>query len=209
MPIVAPDNQLLAHSWQALSRELGLKHADAMQQQIIRYYAAEDRAYHNVQHLQECLHFFKQVRHLAVHPAEVELALWFHDVIYNPQAADNEQQSAAMAVAFLNQQPVARDVIQRIDTLIMATRTHEASTLDQQLLVDIDLAILAAPAARFDEYQQQIRAEYAFVPEPLFRQKRAEVLAGFLDRERIYQTDYFYRQLEAKARVNLQTALTA
>ena len=195
-------------SWQALGTELGLQHAGTMQQ-VVHHYASAGRAYHNLQHLQECLQWFAQLRHLARHPAEVELALWFHDVIYNPQAADNERQSADMAVQFLKAQGVADPVIQRIDDLIMATRTHEASTPDQQLLVDIDLAILAAPAPRFEEYQQQIRQEYAFVPDSLFAEKRAEVLAGFLARTRIYQTDYFYQQLESRARANLQHALKA
>lgn len=199
--------QNLWQSWQALATELDLQHADAMQQQVIRHYAAAGRAYHNLQHLQECLQWFAQVRHLARYPAEVGLALWFHDVIYNPQAPDNERQSADMAVEFLRTQGVADSVVQRIDDLIMATRTHDASTPDQQLLVDIDLAILAAPAQRFDQYQQQIRQEYAFVSDTLFAEKRAEVLAGFLARPRIYQTDYFYQQLEGCARANLQQAL--
>lgn len=199
--------QTLRQSWDVLSNELALSNTDDMLQQLLQHYSAAGRAYHNVQHLLECLQYFAQVRHLAVHPAEVALALWFHDVIYDAQAVDNERKSADMALIFLRVQSVDANVIERVDALIMATRTHEASTADQQLLVDIDLSILAAPAVRFAEYQHQIRAEYAFVPEPLFQVKRAEVLAGFLQRPRIYQTDYFYRQLEKRARTNLQQAL--
>lgn len=194
-------------SWDRLSSELGLGNAAAMRQQVIQHYAAAGRAYHNVQHLQECIHWFGQVSHLAQHPAEVELGLWFHDVVYNPQGANNERLSANMAVQFLGTQGVADSVIQRVDALIMATRTHVAISPDQQLLVDIDLTILAAPVERFAEYQQQIRQEYAFVPDALFAEKRAEVLAGFLARPCIYQTDYFYQRLESRARANLQQAL--
>jgi predicted metal-dependent HD superfamily phosphohydrolase len=199
----------LQQSWYVLSNELALNNTDDMQQHIIQHYAAAGRAYHNVQHLLECLQHFAQVRHLAEHPAEVALALWFHDVVYDPQAADNERKSADMALHFLHAQEVDTAVLKRVDALIMATRTHEASTADQQLLVDIDLAILAAPAVRFAEYQQQIRQEYSFVAETLFQVKRAEVLAGFLQRPRIYQTAYFYQQLEKQARANLQHALKA
>lgn len=201
----------LQDAWRLLTAALGFKrqHADEMLQQLLQHYSAAGRDYHNLQHLQECIYYFNQVRHLALHPGEVALALYFHDVVYNPQAADNERKSADMAVAFLQAEHVDVAVIQRVDDLIMATKTHQATTPDQQLLVDIDLAILAAPEARFAEYQQQIRQEYAFVPEAQFQQKRAEVLAGFLQRERIYQTDYFYQRLEGWARVNLQYALGA
>lgn len=205
--LIAP----LQADWQPLTVALGLnpRCADKMLQQLFQHYSAAGRDYHNLQHLQECLYYFNQVRHLALHPAEVALALYFHDVIYNPQAADNERKSADMAVAFLQAEFVDVAVIQRVDDLIMATRTHQATTADQQLLVDIDLAILAAPTARFAEYQQQIRQEYAFVPEAQFQLKRAEVLAGFLQRQKIYQTDYFYQRLESRARMNLQHALGA
>ncbi len=89
----------------------------------------------------------------------------------------------------------------------MATQHHQASTNDEKLMVDINLAILGAKPARFAQYQQQIREEYDFVAPELFNFKRREVLDGFYQRPRIYQTDYFYNCYEQQARENLHAAL--
>lgn len=90
----------------------------------------------------------------------------------------------------------------------MATE-HTATPLagDAALLVDIDLAILGAAPARFAEYEQQIRQEYAWVPEDVFTSKRKAVLQGFLERMQIYSTAFLLDQLEAQARINLEKVL--
>lgn len=48
----------------------------------------------------------------------------------------------------------------------MATR-HDSVALgaDARVIVDVDLSILGAAQSRFDEYESQVREEYAFVPE--------------------------------------------
>ena len=105
---------------------------------------------------------------------------------------------------------VSTDAAQRVHDLIMATRhTAVPSGRDEQLLVDIDLSILGAEGARFDEYEQQIRKEYAYVPGFLFRRKRREILKGFLDRSAIYSTPHFHDMLEARARDNLRRVTEA
>ena len=77
------------------------------------------------------------------------------------------------------------------------------------MMLDVDLAILGAAPGRFDEYERQIRAEYAHVPEAEFRAGRRKVLQGFVERERIYVTDAFHDALEARARANLQRSLAS
>jgi predicted metal-dependent HD superfamily phosphohydrolase len=92
--------------------------------------------------------------------------------------------------------------------LIMAT-CHNAvpSDADQQLLVDIDLAILCTAPARFSEYDRQVREEYSWVPGLLYRIKRKAVLKHFLSRERLYNTAHFQERYEHQARINLKTAI--
>jgi predicted metal-dependent HD superfamily phosphohydrolase len=74
-------------------------------------------------------------------------------------------------------------------------------------VLDIDLAILAADPAEFDEYERAIRAEYAWVPDENYRAARAKILQSFLDRERIYRTAPFAGR-EARARANIERALS-
>ena len=69
------------------------------------------------------------------------------------------------------------------------------------------LAILAAKPERFDEYERDVRAEYAWVPAPIFRAKRLEILESLLDRDHIYATSHFRRSAESAARANLTRSI--
>jgi predicted metal-dependent HD superfamily phosphohydrolase len=82
------------------------------------------------------------------------------------------------------------------------------SSLDAQLLVDIDLSILGSPAERFERYDLGVRKEHAWVPGFRYRDLRARVLQGFLDRPRLYHGEHAVALLGAQARVNLAAALS-
>ena len=177
---------------------------------LLSRYAETWRKYHTPQHLAECLEGFEAAIHLAETPAVLEAALWFHDAIYVPRSSDNEAQSAALATAVLAASGVTADVCAQVARLVMVTR-HDAlpSTPDEALLVDIDLSILGASTQRFAEYEQQVRAEYAFVPGMVFRHKRRQILESFQSRPRLYSTEFFHAHLEAQARINLAAAIAA
>jgi len=210
MAYTTPESMdLLARSWRRCTSALVPRTiTGSVFDQLLARYSESHRQYHTLQHLAECLAHVEAVRHLAEQPAEVEFALWFHDGIYDTQRHDNERQSADWARAVLQGHGAVPAAMQRIDELIMAT-CHSALpvTPDAQLLVDIDLSILGALPGRFAEYEAQIRQEYAFVPEDLFRQKRGEILRTFLARPVIYSTPHFQAALEARARGNLRLAI--
>ncbi|MBL8257749.1 MAG: N-methyl-D-aspartate receptor NMDAR2C subunit [Pseudoxanthomonas mexicana] len=197
---------LFSHSWQRAWTGIGAAgEGGALFARLKAAYAESQRHYHTLQHLGECLTAFDDVQAQAEHPHEVELALWFHDAVYDIKGHDNELRSADWARDALLDAGVAPASAQHVHDLVMATRhTAVPSDGDQQLLVDIDLSILGAERARFDEYEQQIRKEYAYVPGFLFRRKRREILKGFLDRPAIYSTPDFHAALEARARDNLR-----
>jgi predicted metal-dependent HD superfamily phosphohydrolase len=200
---------MLQSSWDRCWIALGARDdGHALMQQLLAAYAEPQRKYHTVQHLSECLTLLDQYRALALEPAEVEIALWFHDGIYNVRASDNEIRSAEWAEQELRRAGVAPHPVARIKADILATR-HSAPPQgqDQMLMIDIDLAILGAPRLRFDEYEAQIRAEYGWVPGFIFRRKRREVLSEFLARDPIYSTPALRNELEAQARENLIHAL--
>jgi predicted metal-dependent HD superfamily phosphohydrolase len=196
-------------SWRRLWDELGAAHPDPeLCAELLARYREPHRKYHTLRHLDECLAELAPVRGLAERSAEVELALWFHDAIYDVRRSDNEDRSAEWAGFAVLAAGAPREVAARVRELVLATRHSEpAESADAWLLVDIDLAILGAPAARFDEYELQIRDEYAWVPTPIFCIKRREILATFLARPRIFRTDEFHGRLEARARANLARSL--
>ena len=206
-PASTPD--IFKRSWQRAWQDLGVNVPPAgLLDRLLACYAEPQRHYHSLQHLQECLEALESSLHLAQQPSEVELALWFHDAVYALRRSDNEQKSADWARAELQAAALPVALCLRVHDLVMATR-HSAwpEAPDAQLLVDIDLGILAAPAARFAEYERQIRAEYAFVPAWIFKRKRRAVLQSFLDRAHIYSTAHFRDLREAAARANLAAAV--
>jgi predicted metal-dependent HD superfamily phosphohydrolase len=173
-----------------------------------KHYAEGHRYYHTARHIAECLIEFDSIRHVATQPVVVELALWFHDALYDTHAADNEEQSARLAKRCLENAGAGADLQSAVSDLVLVTRAHEGSAHpDAPLLVDIDLSILGASAERFVEYEEQIRQEYAWVPEDLFRTKRAEILERFLARDVIYRTPRLYQSHEKQARANLRASL--
>lgn len=180
-----------AEEWPALQARMTEKH----------------RAYHNLQHLRECFYWLHQAREFMAAPAEVELAIWYHDAVYASSRSDNEEQSAELAGQALRASGAAADVIDRIRRHILATKQHlPGAEGDTAWMIDIDLAILGADEARFAEYEQQVRREYRWVPGFLFRRKRKEFLRALLARPAIYQTAFFHGRLEAQARANMERA---
>jgi predicted metal-dependent HD superfamily phosphohydrolase len=199
----------LRASWVRAWRGIGSRtDSDASCHALVTRYSEPHRKYHTLQHLRECLVLFESVRGLALNPAEVEVALWFHDAIYDVQRHDNEAQSAAWARTAALEAGASPLAAERIHALVMVTQhTGSPGAADEQLLVDIDLAILGAGTERFAEYERQIRDEYAHVPAALFEHKRREILRSFLGRPRLYGTAHFHGTLETQARENLRIAI--
>ena len=171
-------------------------------------YAEPHRHYHNQQHIAECLAEFDGARHLVRQPEVVEAAIWFHDAIYKPRASDNEEQSAALAARCLVDARVSPALSDTVAELVMATKSHNScADADTAVMTDVDLSIFGQQGERFLEYEEQIRKEYRWVPKIIFAPKRAQILEGFLKRDRIYVTDFFHAKYDANARRNLQLSI--
>jgi predicted metal-dependent HD superfamily phosphohydrolase len=171
-------------------------------------YSEPHRHYHNLRHIADCLAEFDTARQLVKDPVAVELAIWFHDAIYDTHAADNEERSAGLATERITQAGGNAAMGESVANLILATKAHDPVLHpDAQLLVDVDLSILGQPTERFQDYETRIRREYDWVPEETFAAKRAEILERFLVRKRIYATDHFFAKYEQQARFNLQNSI--
>jgi predicted metal-dependent HD superfamily phosphohydrolase len=201
-------NAFFAAAWHDTWRDLRLAPPDGALDALLARWAEPHRRYHTPQHLRECLALLAAHRHEAAHPGEVAIAVWFHDAIYDTARHDNEAASADWARRVLRAAGAAEETMSRVDALILATRHSQGpATPDERLLVDIDLAILGAEPARFDEYERQIRDEYGFVPQDTFRARRAGILRGFLARPALFATPSLKARLEAPARANLAAAI--
>lgn len=175
---------------------------------LVERYEEPHRKYHTLQHLDACFRHLASVRGEAGHPEDVEMALWFHDAIYEIRVPGNEQKSADWAQRAMLAAGIGVEAAARVHALVMVT-CHNAApqTRTQEILLDVDLAILGAPTPVFDAYEAQIREEYAGIPIDQLRVNRRRILQSFLDRERIYHTTHFHALLEEQARRNLQQSI--
>ena len=205
----AGESMSLAAWWRSTWEDLRLpEHEPSVFHEILHRYAEPHRAYHTAQHLQECRESFERARAGAEDPGAVQIALWFHDAVYDTHRSDNEDRSAEWAVRVLAGAGASNVLKDSVRSLIHAT-THGTApgSRDAALTADIDLSILGATPARFDEYERQVRREYAWVPEFAFRRARTRILRELQARPRIYLTDHFHDLLEAPARANLERSM--
>lgn len=211
------------HDTRETLQQLWLKHAKGigiekptmpLLSQLVTAWSAPHRHYHSLRHLQECLQTLERWGKDAAARHEIGIALWFHDAIYDPRRDDNEDKSARWAVTALKDFGVPEDKRRRIGKLIRATmhlsptdkaRTARVEGLD--LMLDIDLAILGADRARFEDYERQVRLEYAHVPDEAFARARADFVEVLLGVSPLYRTEIARAELEARARENLLRSL--
>jgi predicted metal-dependent HD superfamily phosphohydrolase len=212
MSLVHGDRNRLAARWVDLCRSADLTSGDVSEagRWLLDAYGVATRAYHNLDHLAHCLSEFDAARVQAAEPITAELAIWFHDSVYDPSRADNEARSSDWArgvLAFLGASP---GQIAAVQVMVLATgHTDEAQraagpqVTDIPLVTDIDLSILGQSPEVFDAYEQAIREEYRHVPDEGFRAARLGVLRRLLDRPRIFLTLPFRARYETRARENL------
>jgi predicted metal-dependent HD superfamily phosphohydrolase len=195
---------MLANRWNQLCENAGLD-GRAGWTAIATAYGEQCRAYHNLRHIADCLGLLDQYAVLATDPVAVEFAIWFHDIVYDPRAADNEERSADIAEGFLSSTRYAAVVAD----LIMATK-HGANTLtgDAALICDIDLSILGRPPAEYAAYAAAIRREYSWVPPPQYAEGRSRVLRGFMDRPALFTHAEFQQRFGTQARANLRCEIS-
>jgi predicted metal-dependent HD superfamily phosphohydrolase len=204
-PLPSPDR------FAALCRRLGAT-ADIspLAADLLARHREPHRAYHGLDHLRDCLEQLDTAPPEGADRDRVEAALWFHDAIYHPLAADNEAQSAELARRSLEATGVPAAVARDVAALVLETRHLEPPVApDARLLCDVDLSILGREPAQFERYERAIRAEYAAVPEALYRRGRAAVLRKLLQRRPLFGTRHFRSRYEEAARANLARALAA
>jgi predicted metal-dependent HD superfamily phosphohydrolase len=169
------------------------------------------RHYHDELHLAELKDHMLTAERDGVRIVDGAAALGFvlwHDAIYDPQSAHGRNEQLSAQLCSTEFATIAHPVsVERACEAILATIGHRPCDLalspDVELLLDCDLAILGADPARFAMYDAAIRAEYTHVPEDVWNERRPGVLRSFLERERLYVTDWAHARWDGRSRKNL------
>lgn len=186
----------------------------ALWQDIAARYNEPQRAHHTLKHIQQLFEQFDQIKDKLYEPHIIALALYYHDVTYDPRRSDNELKSAEYAVEALSHY-LSAEQCQHIYALIMMTATHQPHKLadedkssDAAYLLDMDLSILGAPWSEYQQYAQAVRYEYMHVAKEDYRTGRIVVLEKLLAHSTLYLTEYYYGRLEELARDNIKREIS-
>src|SRR5687768_6621871 len=168
-------------------------------------YSEKGRFYHNLSHVKTLLGLLDSLGSKAQDHNAIRFSIWFHDVVYDTKANDNEAESARLASQMMSKLHVDIPTIEVVRSLILATKDHSGDNLseDNKLFLDMDLAILGMQEEIYSKYSRAIREEYFWVPELIYRRERRKVLESFLAREGIYFTDEMKKRFEEQARKNI------
>jgi len=192
-----------------LSDRWPLPDCPELRDELAAAYADPSRGYHDTRHLTEVLSRLHELADngTAYDATPVLLAAWFHDAVYDGER-DAEERSAAWAEDALATHAPS-PVIAEVARLVRLTETHQPDDADANgcALSDADLAILAAPADRYDEYTAAVRREYAHLDDDVFRVGRAAVLTALAEKPHLFHTPYARERWEAPARANLEHEL--
>lgn len=202
----------LTARWAALGRELGWSdNAAPIATSLLSCYGEAHRRYHGVAHLTAVLTVLDELSDPSDGPAaSSRLAAWFHDAVYDPRAADNEERSAALARRWLAPLGVDDTLLVEIEAMVLATKTHRPDGLAHAaVLLDADLAVLGAEPKHYERYCRGVRFEYRHLDDATFRAGRRAVLTQFLQRPHLFHTEAGRHRFEAAARRNLAAELLA
>ncbi|MFO7563269.1 MAG: hypothetical protein R6X02_11550 [Enhygromyxa sp.] len=202
----------MSAGWQPLIAALGGE--PSFLAELVERYAEPHRRYHGVAHIDALARLFEQVAAGPGwrRPAEVALAILFHDAIYEPGRPDNEARSAQLARERLADWDQVE--VERIAALIEATASHGAAQTeadpDLGHFLDADVAILGAPPEVYDRYARGVLEEYAPVVDvAAFRAGRRVFVLEQLARPQLFHTLWFRDHYEATARENLGRELAS
>lgn len=191
--------------WQDFAKDLNFSNnlANKLFSDLDKYYNEEERCYHNFYHIKECLNLFDKYiayerysRSNALFPGDIEhikLALWFHDIVFDPTMKDNKEQTIAY---IKNSLPAYRQniYIPAINSLILASANDTPDLLSGNLAVmaDVNLAVkLSADFEIFEKNIAKLRKEYEHQDDTTFYMENKFFLGRLIKRPNVFFTDYF------------------
>ncbi len=198
--------------WWKLCKRMKIKDKEAIVHafsSLYELYSQPQRHYHDVSHIVHCLKELEQVRKICPNYNAVEMALWFHDAVYDLRRSKLELQSAGLALLVLDELGMSDAFRVYVHRLIMATTHKEMpQEVGAKYVVDIDLSSLGAPPEVFEENTKKIFLEYQkakSITMEEFNTGRAAFFLGMMNnRPHIFSTEYFRKKYELQAIENLK-----
>lgn len=197
--------------WDMLSYQLSIPKVDSRKilEEVISKYSEPHRSYHNLSHIYSLLMMAEEYYDFIENPILFELSIWFHDLIYDPSRNDNEEKSAERALELLS--PFLADsFLENLKLMILSTVKHAPilTDHDNELFLDLDMAVLAAEPKVYQQYTAAIRKEFSVFPDELYHAGRKSVLEKFMAGEHIFLTQFFKDNFEIQAMENIQNELS-
>ncbi len=197
---VIPLATLIQTVWQDLCTRLSISNSADLWAKITTAYGEPHRHYHTLDHIAAVVTLFETVRDRFEDPDQALLALYFHDIIYDPSRHDNEAQSAHVLMNRLPGHDVSRAAHH-----ILATQKHLAEhDPDTNLVLDIDMSILGAPWPDYFAYARGVACEYmpVYGNDAYAAGRVALFLTPTIERDRIFLTEPF-NYLDVQTKQNL------
>ncbi|MFF0530038.1 metal-dependent phosphohydrolase [Nocardia amikacinitolerans] len=197
----------LLERWTALAGAA----AEPVGRDLVRRYSEPHRRYHTVEHLAGMLRVIDELADQAEDAAAVRYAAFFHDAVYAVDRGDNEERSAELAEVVLEKLGASTELVREVGRLVRLTKSHDPAPDDHNggVLCDADLAVLAADEPGYAAYTAAVRAEYAHVPDDLYRAGRTAILESLARQPHLFHTELARRRFESVARANLQRELAS
>ena len=193
--------------WQRCCRNEPGRDSSGVYGTLIGHYSEPHRRYHTCEHLEHCLTQLDLGSQPGPDSDAVEMAVWFHDAIYDPRAPDNEQRSAEL-FARLAGGDFAPAFARHVNELILVTRHDKPpDTNAEKLVVDVDLSSFGLPWEDFIRDSEAVRQEYTHLPDDRFHQYQVKFMCSLLARPALYGTSYFHEHFESAARGNIRRYL--
>lgn len=198
----------LADRFAALLSRCGLADkADVIYRDLYRRYSESHRKYHDFSHIRHCIAQLDEIADQLQDPDAVELALWFHDAIYDVRAQDNEYQSAILFDQLIGQylpKERARKIYEHIMVTVHPSRPEDQ---DAKFVVDIDLSSFGVEWEEFERDSDALREESGHLSDSEFARGKIRFLQKMLEHSNFYLTDYFRERFEVQALSNIQRHL--
>lgn len=172
---------------------------------LLEAYSEPHRRYHTLDHIDDMLASVAEMSasyDLPSHKSlSLELAVWYHDFVYEVGSVDNEVDSAKIALARTNRASVFDAIVR--------TATHDRpETFWGACLLDADLKGLGSSPLEYLDNRDRIKAEYGpLLPFESWVRGRVAFLTSYLDRPFLFHTSWGAR-FEARARENMKEELS-